>query len=95
MPAPRGEPDRKVIRDVNVHGWHVVNVPPESETPGWLFTIGLHHNFSHPELVIFGLDRDVAHSVLNNLGEGIRNGQRYEAGREYPKNSGRRLVLLP
>ena len=71
IPEPRDDSDRKVIHDVETHGWHVVNILPESETPGWAFTIGLGQSFSHAEIVVFGLDSELAHLLLNDLGEAV------------------------
>lgn len=68
---------------MSTHGWHVVNVWPEQRTPGWAFTIGLEQTLSHPEIVVFGLDPELAHPLLNDVGEAIRGGQVYEAGHQY------------
>lgn len=83
IPEARDDSDRKVIHDVNDHGWHVVNILPENQTPGWAFTIGLEQSLKHPEIVVFGLDSKLAHPLLNDLGDAIRKGQVYEPGREY------------
>lgn len=83
IPEPRDDSDRKVIHDVETHGWHVVNILPESETPGWAFTIGLEQSFSHAEIVVFGLDSELAHLLLNDLGEAIRAGQAFEPAHLY------------
>jgi hypothetical protein len=43
------------------YGWHVVKILEKHETPGWAFSVGLYKNFNHPEIVVFGLNDEVAH----------------------------------
>jgi len=76
------EADLKVIRDVREHGWHVVAIPPEAGTPGWVFSIGIFQTLRHPEIVVFGLDQNVAHFVVNEIGARIRSGKRFQHGSE-------------
>lgn len=67
------------------HGWAIQTALPrvDDPTPGppFAYTVGLSKpQFGHPELVVIGLDRATAHTVLNNLGERVRGGQRFHAG---------------
>src|SRR5262249_33448901 len=74
-----------VLDDVARYGWHVVSVQPlrGEEGPGWHFTIGLHRTLGHPELVVFGLAPDDGTRLLNDLGQDVRRGERFEPGRAY------------
>ncbi len=76
--------DEKVLADVAEYGWHVVKVLEKDETPGWAFSIGLYRNFNHPEVVVFGLDGDLMHSVINSIGDEIRAGKIFAVDGEYP-----------
>jgi len=49
----------------------------------WAFTIGLCENFEHPEVAIFGLQAETRHSILNWIGENVREGKPFAAGHEY------------
>jgi hypothetical protein len=51
--------------------------------PAFAYTVGLHHSFGHPELIVVGLPLDVGHSVLNVAGESIRRGVRYSEGVQF------------
>jgi hypothetical protein len=82
MREPTDEHERKTIDDVQNHGWHVVKVMEDSEGPGFAYTVGLGHSFNHPELIVVGLPLDVAHDVLNHVGEKIRGGARFADGLE-------------
>ena len=78
LPQARTEPERKVVADVQQHGWHVIKVLPEGDTPGWAYTIGLFHTFGHPEIILFGLPLDTAHVLLNTAGAAIRAGKVFQ-----------------
>ena len=80
MREPKDDYERKAISDVQNHGWHVLKVMEDGEGPAFAYTVGLHHSFGHPELIIVGLSPDVGHSVLNLAGELIRRGVRYSEG---------------
>ena len=77
-------PDRKVLTDIREHGWHVVKVFDEEEPEyGFAFTVGLPTTFGHPELLVVGMRLELMHVLLNNLGEELRGGRRFEAGMEH------------
>jgi hypothetical protein len=76
------EGDRKVINDVREHGWHVVAIPPEDDTPGWEFSIGMYKTLAHPEIAVFGLKQEVAHSLINEVGQRVKNGATVERDAE-------------
>lgn len=51
-------------------GWvnlHIMDTLP------YTYTIGLFKTFGHPEIVISGIHRDAAHTILNNLACSIRD----------------------
>jgi hypothetical protein len=74
---------RKVIHDINTHGWHVTIVLPAGANPDWAYSIGLFHTFRHPEILVFGLDGDLMHQLINHVGREARVGARIEPGRDY------------
>jgi hypothetical protein len=65
---------QRSVRDV---GWSVQLIPAGEapNEPAFAYTVGLHKSYGHPELIIFGLDHQVMHEVLNNLGERIKAGK--------------------
>lgn len=83
-PRCDGLDDEKVVSDVAEYGWHVVKIPDNGETPGWAFSIGLYKNFNHPEIVIFGLDDELMHFVINSVGEDVRRGKSFAVDGMYP-----------
>lgn len=83
MPDPTDPGEQKVVDDVREYGWHVINVLAEGELPEFSYTIGLFQNYRHPEILVYGLPRDRAHPMVNELGGSIRDGQVFLAGRTY------------
>src|SRR5688572_28013471 len=77
LPEPADEHDRKLLADVERHGWHVVGVEEDEEGPSFAYSIGLYYSFKHPELIVFGLPVRVMHQIINAVGEQVRSGERF------------------
>jgi hypothetical protein len=73
---------QRVRADIAHYGWHVGKIPGDDRAPAWAFTIGLEASFQHPEVVVFGLDLETAHRLLNQVGllvkqrGGFKDGER-------------------
>lgn len=80
LPVPEDEQDERVLADVQKFGWHVAKIPEHESTPGWAYSIGLCHSFDHPEIVVFGLELDMMHELINHMGARVRNGASFAAG---------------
>ncbi len=77
--------EKKIAADVKDHGWHVMKVfAPDGREPPFAYTIGLETSFDHPEVIVFGLndDLDFMHYVLNQIGDRVKKGERFEHGAE-------------
>lgn len=53
-----------VLENIEEFGWHVVLVPDDEEGPGFAYSIG-----QEPEVVVFGLEPDILHAIVNAAGE--------------------------
>lgn len=53
-----------IFESIEEHGWHVVLVPDDEQGPGFAYSIG-----QEPEILVFGLEPDVMHALLNACGE--------------------------
>ena len=71
--------ERKVLDDVEQYGVHVVHVMEDDEGPGFSFTVGLWHTFAQPELLVFGLEADVAQELLNEIADQANEGMKFLA----------------
>ncbi len=77
-PEDRGawdDGDRKLVADVERHGWAVIGIAADDRLPGWAFTAGLWHTFGSPEVAMFGLRVPDMQQWLNDVGEQVRGGQ--------------------
>ncbi|MCC7420215.1 MAG: DUF4262 domain-containing protein [Planctomycetaceae bacterium] len=77
LPEPCDAGDEKLLSDVREHGWHVLKIPEDDEGPAFAYSVGLQWSFRHPEVVVFGLDLDLMHQMINMIGERIRNGDSF------------------
>ncbi len=77
-PVPRDDDDRKVLSYIRSHGWHMVGVESDEEGPGSAYSVGLLRTFGHPEILVVGLDTPVLFGMINQIGELIRTGKRFE-----------------
>jgi hypothetical protein len=76
--------DQRILDDVAQYGWHVIKVIELADSPGWAYSIGLYRTFNHPEIVVFGLNADLMHSIINFIGNDVRSGKRFEEDKHYP-----------
>lgn len=60
-------------------GWAIQAVFGSADTPSFAYTVGL-TGFDHPEIVVFGLANESAQTLLNELGDRIRSGERLRDG---------------
>jgi hypothetical protein len=72
--------ERKVVSDIEDFGWHVSLIMEDDDGPSFAYSIGLFQNFGHPEIIIFGLDLEVLHGMINIIGEEVRQGRQYADG---------------
>lgn len=60
---------------IGTHGWTVINV---MDSPTFAYTVGLTETFNHPELIMFGLEPQNMHHLLNNAAAIVRAKGRIE-----------------
>lgn len=83
LPEPVDNLDRQLLGWVAEFGWAVLGIPDDAEGPGYTFSIGLWRGWGHPEIVLFGLNHESAHRLINDLGTAIKAGATFEAGQRY------------
>jgi hypothetical protein len=79
-PKPEHEADDKIIRNVRKHGCHIVGIMADEQGPPYAFSIGLFLNYGHPEIVIFGANRNDSAAFINDICDRAAKGKRYAAG---------------
>jgi len=73
----------KQLSDIEEHGLHVIHVLEDENGPGFTYSIGLFHNYQHPEIIMIGLKKDLAHILINNIAYDVKQGQTYKSGTYY------------
>jgi len=80
LPEPEDDYDRKLLSDLETHGWSAIAIDPDDEGPPYVFTVGFYYSYGHPEVVIMGMEHQVAHQFLQVMALEIQEGKRYEDG---------------
>ncbi|WP_395373397.1 DUF4262 domain-containing protein [Marinicella sp. W31] len=64
---------------IEKHGWLSQFVFDEKgEKQNFAYTIGLEETFSHPEIMIFGLKKEIMHDIMGGLVAEIKAGQVFQ-----------------
>ena len=70
--------------DIAKYGCSVMHVfDAEGELPPFAYSIGIQQETGAPEVVVIGLKRPMAHSVINEYNQRVREGERFEVGKYY------------
>jgi hypothetical protein len=77
--------DKKVHSDVQTFGFHIINVLEDDDGPPHSFSIGFYQSFQHPEVVIIGLKSELMQNMIVWMGDDLKNGSQFQAGKEYPE----------
>lgn len=85
MPTLSNDPqerarEEKCLADIATHDLHVLRVHGDAEWPEFAYSVGLYRRFGLPEVIILGLEGDLAQWILNELAARARDGFRYQAG---------------
>jgi len=65
-----------IKHNIKEYGWHCLAVSAGETTAEFSYTIGLMESYQHPELILVGLNADIAHDRLNQYVAYIREGKR-------------------
>ncbi len=67
--------------NVKKYGWSFLFVDGSNENkPDFSYSIGFEETLGHPEIMIFGLKKEVMHSFLSDLYEMIKDGTTFSLG---------------
>ena len=62
--AHDAEAKKQIVSDVKQYGFHVAIIPGDGYSPAFAYTIGLFKTYGYPELICFGLNHDLMHSMF-------------------------------
>lgn len=76
--------DQKTKEDIAKYGCSVMHVfDTEGDLPSFAYSIGIQQQSGAPEVVVIGLNRPMAHSVINEYNRRTREGERFKIGKYY------------
>ena len=73
----------KTKLNIEKFGLQVIMVSSESYNPSFAHSVGLTETFNHPEIICFGLPSDLAHSIINDVVEIIKQTGAIKIEKEY------------
>ncbi len=75
--------DQKVLDDIENSGCHVLNVMEGEGQPEFSYSIGIGKHQSKPDLIVVGLKKKLAHSIIINYKDRLLAGESFETGKYY------------
>lgn len=80
--------DSKFLEIIDRHGWHVMSVAPRADSQDkqeWFsYSTGLFMRFKHPEVILCGLDAGIAVRIINEIGNAVKSGRKFDLDTDYP-----------
>jgi Domain of unknown function (DUF4262) len=68
--------EKFILNAIARTGWSVNAV--SDHHPPFAYSVGFMHSFDHPEVIIFGMQRELVSKILNGIARMIRGGRRFE-----------------
>jgi hypothetical protein len=75
--------EKAVLADVQEHGWHALWIHGDDEGPEFTYSIGFYRTLGAPEVIVFGLRPELAHSMLWDAYRRCEQGDVLQAGTFY------------
>jgi hypothetical protein len=67
--------EEAIAEVVRQHGWYAASI--SDHQPPFLYSIGLMQTFDHPDFIVLGLERSIAHALFSHLVLDMRAGRSY------------------
>jgi len=75
----------KTKLNIEKFGLQVISVTSTGYSQPFSYSIGLWETYGHPEIICFGLPSDLAHAIINDVAELIKQGGKFETNQDYSK----------
>lgn len=89
--------DDQTKSDIEKYGLSVILIESTDYLPSFAYSIGLWSKYNHPEIICFGLSTQTLHSIINNVADLVKSGQKIETKKTYKnifKNSKAEFVQI-
>jgi hypothetical protein len=75
--------EKKALADIEAYGCHVIHVLEDNDDPPFSYSVGVGKTSGAPEVIVIGLKQPIAHFIVNEYNDRVRNGERFVAGQRY------------
>ena len=72
-----------IAESIEENGFYLCNFDGDGYLPAFSYSVGLTKSYSHPELLIMGLSREINLSILEHACELVRDGKKFEIQTDY------------
>jgi hypothetical protein len=70
--------EKRALQDIEEYGCHILHVLEEGEYPRFSYSIGIQKSTGQPEIIVTGLKREFAHTLINNYNNRVKSGEVFE-----------------
>lgn len=67
--------NEKALADIERYGCHVIHVAAEGDLPPFSYSVGIQKSTGKPEVVVVGLERPLAHFIVNDYNSRVKSGE--------------------
>ena len=75
--------DHQVLENIQKFGCQVMHIAAEDDLPPFAYSVGIQQTTSAPEVLVIGLKQPMAHFVVNEYNNRVRNGEKFVPGQKY------------
>jgi len=75
--------EEKALADIEKFGCHVLHIMEDETGPRFSYSIGIEKSSGQPEIIVTGLKRELAHSIINEYNDRVRAGERFQVDTPY------------
>ena len=62
---------------IDKYGYTCISVGPELETPPFTYSVGFQRNYGEPDIILVGLEPNLAHSLIEEFAGKLKAGHRF------------------
>ena len=75
--------EAKALDDIESYGCHIIHVMEDESLPRFSYSIGIEQCTGQPELIVTGLDQELAHWLINEYNRRVKSGETFKPDQFY------------
>jgi len=75
--------EEKALNDIQEYGCHILHVLEDEDGPRFSYSIGIEQTSDQPEIIITGLKQELAHHMINDYNNRIKDGENFQVNQFY------------